>query len=96
MLPGLCFPGLFIGLGMTGIVPGVHYIATDGQIFGCHDWLIFMAVLYLSGGVIYALRLPERLWPGKFDIWVSSSSKTTTTTTTTTTTNITSMYRYLY
>ena len=64
--------GLFISLGMTGIVPGTHYITTDGQIFGCHDWLIFMAILYLSGGVIYAMRLPERLWPGKFDIWVST------------------------
>ncbi|KAK2155089.1 hypothetical protein LSH36_249g00039 [Paralvinella palmiformis] len=52
--------------------PRFRTIRADGQIFGCHDWLIFMAILYLSGGVIYAMRLPERLWPGKFDIWCQS------------------------
>ncbi|VEL22534.1 unnamed protein product [Protopolystoma xenopodis] len=35
-------------------------------------WLILMALLYITGAVIYALRIPERLWPGKFDIWFNS------------------------
>jgi len=30
-----------------------------------------MAVLYIVGAIIYAVRIPERLFPGKFDIWVS-------------------------
>ncbi|CAH8526728.1 unnamed protein product [Schistosoma mattheei] len=43
---------------------GVHYSALG--------WLILMAVLYISGATIYALRIPERLYPGKFDIWFQS------------------------
>lgn len=34
-------------------------------------WLLLMGVLYIIGGLIYALRVPERYFPGKCDIWVS-------------------------
>ena len=64
--------GLFIALGLTGVVPGLHYIFTAGvaEAFWIYFWLLFMAFLYILGGVIYAIRIPERLYPGKFDIWV--------------------------
>lgn len=29
---------------------------------------IFLAILNGTGGAVYAARVPERLWPGKFDI----------------------------
>jgi hypothetical protein len=32
-----------------------------------------MGCLYILGALFYALRVPERFFPGKFDIWVSSS-----------------------
>ncbi len=67
--------GTFISLGLSGCIPALHYVITDGF----HDavkvaalgWLVLMAFLYISGAVIYAIRIPERIWPGKFDIWVS-------------------------
>jgi predicted membrane channel-forming protein YqfA (hemolysin III family) len=30
-----------------------------------------MALFYLSGAVIYVIRVPEKFCPGIFDIWVS-------------------------
>ena len=38
--------------------------------FAAIDTLIPMGLLYLSGAIIYAMRIPESIWPGKFDIWV--------------------------
>ena len=71
----LCFSGVFIAFGLSGFVPASHYVITDGLYSAIHDaalgWLLLMAVLYIAGAVIYAVRIPERIWPGKFDIWVS-------------------------
>ena len=33
-------------------------------------WLILMGLLYITGALLYALRIPERFFPGKLDIWV--------------------------
>ncbi|ELT93769.1 hypothetical protein CAPTEDRAFT_103195 [Capitella teleta] len=65
---------VFIVLGLTGLGPGLHYIFSHDMWphFYFYSWLIIMAVLYISGGIIYAVRIPERLWPGKFDIWCQS------------------------
>ena len=69
------FSGLFIGLGLSGIIPAMHYVITDGFYNAIHvaalGWLVLMAILYITGAVIYAIRFPERMWPGKFDIMVS-------------------------
>lgn len=68
--------GVFIGLGLSGVIPAMHYVITDGFWeainFAALGWLVLMAVLYISGAVIYAVRIPERIWPGKFDIWFQS------------------------
>jgi predicted membrane channel-forming protein YqfA (hemolysin III family) len=65
---------VFIGLGLSGVVPAMHYVITDGLWAAINHaslgWLILMAVLYIAGALIYAWRIPERIWPGKFDIWV--------------------------
>lgn len=72
------FSGTFIALGLSGVIPAMHYTVTDGiddpVNLAALGWLILMAVLYISGAIIYAVRIPERIWPGKFDIWVSVSS----------------------
>lgn len=68
--------GMFIALGLSGLIPAVHY----GIIFGGYKafnvgalgWLILMAILYIVGACLYAARIPERLFPGKFDIWFQS------------------------
>jgi len=36
-----------------------------------------MGALYIIGAVIYAMRIPERFFPGKCDIWVSFRSNFT-------------------
>ena len=54
----------------------MHYVITDGfwnaVNYAALGWLVLMATLYIVGAVIYAVRIPERIFPGKFDIWVSS------------------------
>ena len=66
---------MFIGLGLSGVIPAMHYVITDGfwaaVDYAALGWLVLMAVLYILGALIYACRVPERIWPGKFDIWVS-------------------------
>ncbi|KAH8861382.1 Adiponectin receptor protein 2 [Schistosoma japonicum] len=68
--------GVFMGLGLSGIIPCIHTVILDGFINsiiqGSLGWLVLMAVLYLSGATIYAVRIPERLFPGRFDIWFQS------------------------
>ena len=68
---------MFIALGLSGLIPAVHYIVTVGSYkafnVGALGWLILMAVLYIVGAMTYAARIPERLFPGKFDIWVLNS-----------------------
>ena len=66
--------GLFIALGLTGVVPAVHFVLIEGFQCAVYEFgflhLIVMAVLYIGGALMYAFRVPESIWPGKFDIWV--------------------------
>ncbi|KAL7063796.1 hypothetical protein AAHC03_04433 [Spirometra sp. Aus1] len=68
--------GLFIALGLSGVIPCLHYALMEGfwetVTSPALGWLVLMAALYISGAVIYAMRIPERLYPGKFDIWFQS------------------------
>ncbi|VDP09699.1 unnamed protein product [Soboliphyme baturini] len=68
--------GLFMGLGLSGIIPCVHYFITDGFWSAVYEaslgWLLLMAVLYIGGALLYAWRIPERFFPGKCDIWFQS------------------------
>ena len=68
---------MFVALGLTGIVPCAHYVITDGFYhavnFAALGWLGLVGSLYVSGAAIYAVRFPECIWPGRFDIWVSYS-----------------------
>lgn len=68
--------GTFLGLGLSGLIPALHFIITDGFYAAVKNhalgWLGLMALLYITGAVIYAMRFPERIWPGKFDIWFQS------------------------
>ena len=71
----MIFVGVFVGLGLSGVIPALHFVITDGFWHAVNKaslgWLALMAVLYIVGAVIYAVRIPERFFPGKFDIWVS-------------------------
>lgn len=65
--------------GLSGVVPAVHHAVSEGW-FNAVDqaslgWLILMGLLYILGAVFYTSRVPERFFPGKFDIWVCIRKK---------------------
>ena len=62
-----------MALGLSGLFPGIHYFYLGGydHMTKYGFWLVSMAIWYLLGGTIYAMRVPERFFPGSFDIVVS-------------------------
>lgn len=68
---------VFFSFAVSGVLPFVHWIITQ-------DWfsasnlrfslicMLSMAVLYICGAALYALRIPERWKPGAFDIHLHS------------------------
>jgi len=68
--------GVFICTALSGIFPCLHFVITDGYNSLIEDANFYgfmtMASLYLIGAVMYAARIPERFYPGKFDVWFHS------------------------
>ncbi|KAL5283893.1 ADIPOR2 family protein [Megaselia abdita] len=68
--------GVFMSFGLSGIVPAIHYSLMEGWFSQISQatlgWLILMGILYIIGAMFYALRVPERWFPGKFDLWGQS------------------------
>ncbi|TPX59883.1 hypothetical protein PhCBS80983_g02144 [Powellomyces hirtus] len=68
--------GLFVSMGLTGIVPLAHALTKYGYHMTRHALssgaLISSGVIYFIGAVVYTARVPERWAPGKFDIWFHS------------------------
>lgn len=68
--------GLFVGMGLFAVIPVVHMSFKVGFMVlfvDMHLWtLLLMAVCYIGGAAIFALRFPERFFPGKFDRFMSS------------------------
>lgn len=66
---------VFVLFGLYGVIPSLHIAIREG-ITGHNAYplrgLSIMACLYLTGAGLYVLRIPERFFPGKFDIWASS------------------------
>lgn len=64
--------GLFLAFGLSGVVPALHYVHTEGWIdrfaLTTLGYLALMGSLYVAGALVYAFRIPERFFPGKFDI----------------------------
>ncbi|KAJ3059354.1 hypothetical protein HK102_010040, partial [Quaeritorhiza haematococci] len=65
--------GLFTSMGLSGVLPLVHSVALYGVEYARYamsfEYLVLMAFFYLLGAAIYISRVPERWFPGKFDIW---------------------------
>src|SRR5262249_20353126 len=67
---------MFVAMGLSAIVPISHGL----YIYGLEQldrqiglrWLVLQGVLYILGAGIYAARVPEKWWPGGFDVWGSS------------------------
>lgn len=64
--------GVFIFFGLSGIAPATHYSIVNGWQKSVDEaamgWLILMGLLYITGAMLYAFRIPERFFPGKVDI----------------------------
>lgn len=67
--------GVFMAFGLSGVIPAIHYLIMEGWMDKISKasigWLVLMGLLYILGACFYALRIPERWFPGKCDIWVS-------------------------
>jgi len=68
--------GVFIFFGLSGIAPATHFGIANGWEKSVEDgalgWLVLMGILYITGALFYAMRIPERFFPGKLDIWFHS------------------------
>ena len=76
LIETIVFTGVFIAFGLSGAIPAIHYAVMEGWMnaitYASLGWLILMGALYILGALLYAGRIPERYFPGKCDIWVST------------------------
>ena len=67
---------VFLTMGLTAVVPGLHFTIKWGWSAALEEasvqWMILMGFFYISGTCIYMAQVPERWFPGKFDIWFQS------------------------
>lgn len=67
---------MFAAFGLYGTIPFTQIYLRDGYTLAAEAFalwgIIIMAATYIGGGTLYALRIPERFWPGTFDVWASS------------------------
>ncbi|KAK5016827.1 hypothetical protein LTR16_003060 [Cryomyces antarcticus] len=67
---------MFVAMGLSAVVPVLH----GARIYGVKQldemmglsWLVLQGLLYILGAGLYAARVPERFYPGRFDIYGSS------------------------
>lgn len=67
---------LFVSLGGFGIIPACHSLIMSGWTNALAEAamhrVFIQAGLYILGAGLYAARVPERFFPGKFDFWFQS------------------------
>jgi len=67
---------MFVAMGLSAVFPIVHGLEARGMDALnktiAFPWLVTHGVLYILGAALYAARVPERWYPGKFDIYGNS------------------------
>ncbi len=67
---------VFVLFGLYGGIPFVHIFLRDGYAVSTDAYSLWgfvcMGAVYIFGASLYVMRIPERFFPGKFDIWASS------------------------
>ena len=67
---------LFVSFASYSFIPSLQVILQDGFAYAEAAYslssILQMGSVYVSGAGLYAARIPERFFPGKFDIWASS------------------------
>ncbi|CAG2103473.1 unnamed protein product [Medioppia subpectinata] len=65
--------GVFLVFGLSNVVPGIHWaIVLESHLIGSFLLFILQGMLYVIGAALYAIRIPERFFPGKCDYWFQS------------------------
>ena len=63
-------------MGLSAVIPVLHgvrlYGITHMQTAAALNYVVLQGALYILGAAIYAARIPEKWYPGSFDIWGSS------------------------
>ncbi|KAM3286095.1 heptahelical transmembrane protein 4 isoform X1 [Capsicum chacoense] len=62
---------LFFGMGLSGAVPILHKLFLfwhQPEVLHTTGYELLMGIFYGIGALVYAMRVPERWMPGKFDI----------------------------
>lgn len=65
---------MLMALGLSGFAPIVHMAVAEGIQGLTHFPLVHIIVVclcYVVGTLFYVTRIPEKYWPGTFDLWVS-------------------------
>ena len=64
-----------MALGLSIVIPCLHMIIVNGFMRSVNQaalgWMGLMAISVLGGATIYAVRIPERIFPGKCNLVVS-------------------------
>ncbi|EOA88720.1 uncharacterized protein SETTUDRAFT_159912 [Exserohilum turcica Et28A] len=67
---------MYAGLGLSFVIPIIHGIKRFGwetQMWRMSlDWMALMTTFNLTGGALYAMRIPEKWYPYRFDVWGAS------------------------
>ncbi|KAI8617289.1 pPR-type GPCR protein [Chytriomyces sp. MP71] len=67
---------LFVAMGLSSVIPIVHIVLEHGWEYASKTMSLYHGIAgglcYLVGAFLYASRYPERLAPGRFDIWCQS------------------------
>jgi len=64
---------VFLSFGLSNIIPGIHwFIVLESHLISSFVLFIVQGALYVVGAILYANRIPERWFPGKFDYWFQS------------------------
>src|SRR5262249_25547542 len=65
--------GVFTLLAVSAMLPLFHRVGTLGWDHACEElglqWYMGEALALVVGVTLFVGRLPERFWPGAFDIW---------------------------
>ncbi|KAK7194046.1 adiponectin receptor protein 1 [Novymonas esmeraldas] len=66
---------LYSSLASIGVLPTVHMffgLPTNEQTLPLYKGMFLMLVIYCGGMIIYIYQVPERWYPGRFDVWLHS------------------------
>lgn len=64
---------VFLTFGLSNLIPGLHwYMIAEADFIYPFYLVLLQGLLYVVGAIIYALRVPEKYFAGKCDLWPQS------------------------